>query len=318
MSGLPGDPYFNGRRSRVILVTVFFLHAAIIAVPLIYASLTEYFDPPVIVMKVGMADLPPGDAPDAGEVTQDEPQQQVDEPDPTPVDSIPDPSKVDPLPDLPPVVKQPDPTPVVTPPKTDPPKTEPKKDPPKTEPKKDPPKKDPPKTEPKKDPPKTSTLLRPEDIKKTPNTKTQAQIDAERKAREAAEAKAKADAKARQDLIASIRNAATQGTAGTPNPGREGILATKEMRDYYDQLNAFIRPQWNAVSPSSVELGGKVSTWPVVDLTIAKNGTVSKAVIVSKSGNKAVDDAVDALLAKLKVVPAPPQAGVIRVTLDIR
>ena len=117
MSGLPGDPYFNGRRSRVILVTVFFLHAAIIAVPLIYASLTEYFDPPVIVMKVGMADLPPGDAPDAGEVSQDEPRQQVDEPDPTPVDSIPDPSKVDPLPDLPPVVKQPDPTPVVTPPK---------------------------------------------------------------------------------------------------------------------------------------------------------------------------------------------------------
>jgi len=312
MSELPGDPYFNGRRSRVILVTVFFLHAAIIAVPLIYASLTEYFDPPVIVMKVGMADLPPGDAPDAGEVAQNEPQQ-VDEPDPAPVDSIPDPQKLDPLPDPPPVVKQPDPTPVVTPPKTDPPKTEPKKDPPKTEPKKDPPK-----TEPKKDPPK-STLLKPEDIKKTPtNTKTQAQLDAERKAREAAEAKAKADAKAREALIADIRSAATQGTAGTPNPGREGILATKEMRDYYEQLNAFIRPQWNAVSPSSVELGGKVTTWPVVDLTIAKNGTVSKAVIVSKSGNKAVDDAVDALLAKLKVVPAPPQAGVIRVTLDIR
>ena len=309
MSGLPGDPYFNGRRSRVILVTVFFLHAAIIAVPLIYASLTEYFDPPVIVMKVGMADLPPGDAPDAGEVAQNEPQQQqVDEPDPAPVDSIPDPQKLDPLPDPPPVVKQPDPTPVVTPPKT-----EPKKDPPKTEPKKDPPK-----TEPKKDPPK-STLLKPEDIKKTPtNTKTQAQLDAERKAREAAEAKAKADAKAREALIADIRSAATQGTAGPPNPGREGILATTEMRDYYEQLNAFIRPQWNAVSPSSVELGGKVSTWPVVDLTIAKNGTVSKAVIVSKSGNKAVDDAVDALLAKLKVVPAPPQAGVIRVTLDIR
>jgi TonB family protein len=312
MSELPGDPYFNGRRSRIILVTVFFLHAAIIAVPLIYASLTDYFDPPVIVMKVGMADLPPGDAPDAGEVAQNEPQQQVNEPDPVPVDSIPDPKKLDPLPDLPPdpppVVKTPDPTPVVTPPK---------KDPPKTEPKKDPPKKDPPKTEPKKDPPK-STLLKPEDIKKTPNTKTQAQLDAERKAREAAEAKAKADAKAREDLIASIRNAATQGTAGTPNPGREGILATKEMRDYYEQLNAFIRPQWNAVSPSSVELGGKVTTWPVVDLTIAKNGTVSKAVIVSKSGNKAVDEAVDALLAKMKVVPAPPQAGVIRVTLDIR
>ena len=98
----------------------------------------------------------------------------------------------------------------------------------------------------------------------------------------------------------------------------QGFQTIKKKNDYYEQLNAFIRPQWNAVSPSSVELGGKVSTWPVVDLTIAKNGTVSKAVIVSMSGNKAVDDAVDALLAKLKVVPAPPQAGVIRVTLDIR
>ena len=289
MSEQPRDPYFNGRRSKVILVSVFFLHAAVIAVPLIYASLTEFFDPPVIVMKVGMADLPLGDAPDAGEVTEVEPMNRADEPDPAPVDSIPNPTKVDPLPaELPPVVKQPDPVPTT------------------------------PKTEPKKDPPKTSTLLKPEDIKKNPNTKTQAQIDAERKAREAAEAKAKADAKAREALIADIRSAATSGTPGTPNPGREGILATKEMRDYYDQLNAFIRPQWNAVSPSNVEVGGKITTWPTVDLTIAKDGRVTKAVIVGKSGNKAVDDAVDALLAKLKVVPAPPQAGVIRVTLDIR
>jgi len=309
MSEQPRDPYFNGRRSKVILVSVFFLHAAVIAVPLIYASLTEFFDPPVIVMKVGMADLPLGDAPDAGEVAEVEPMNQADEPDPAPVDSIPNPTKVDPLPaELPPVVKQPDPVPTT-------PKTEPKKDPPKKDPpKKDPTKKDPP----KKDPPKTSTLLKPEDIKKNPNTKTQAQIDAERKAREAAEAKAKADAKAREALIADIRSAATSGTPGTPNPGREGILATKEMRDYYDQLNAFIRPQWNAVSPSNVEVGGKITTWPTVDLTIAKDGRVTKAVIVGKSGNKAVDDAVDALLARLKVVPAPPQAGVIRVTLDIR
>ena len=304
MSILPGDPYFNGRRSRVILVTVFFLHAAIIAVPLIYASLTEYFDPPVIVMKVGMADLPLGDAPDAGEVAPADFQPPVSEPDLPSVDTIKDPTRP---PDLPPEVKQPDP--VVTPPKTDPPpKTPPKTDPPKTTPK----------TPPKTDPPK-STILKPEDIIKTPtNTKTQAQLDAERKAREAAEARAKAEAKAREELIASIRNAATQGTPGTPNPGREGILATKEMRDYYEQLNAFIRPQWNAVSPSNVEVGGKITSWPEVDLTIAKDGKISKAVIVRKSGNKAVDDAVDALLAKMKVVPAPPQAGVIRVTLDIR
>ena len=90
------------------------------------------------------------------------------------------------------------------------------------------------------------------------------------------------------------------------------------MRDYYEQLNAFIKPQWKVVSPSSIELGGKVSTWPVVDLTIAKDGKVSKAVIVSKSGNKAVDDAVTSLLTNLNVVPVPPQACTIRVTLEIR
>ena len=52
--------------------------------------------------------------------------------------------------------------------------------------------------------------------------------------------------------------------------------------------------------------------------TIAKDGKVSKAVIVSKSGNRAVDDAVSALLAKLNVVPVPPQACTIRITLEIR
>ena len=90
------------------------------------------------------------------------------------------------------------------------------------------------------------------------------------------------------------------------------------MRDYYEQLVAFIRPKWNAVSPSSIELSGSISKWPSVDLTIAKDGRISKADFVSPSGNKKIDDAVKVLLADLKVVPAPPQAGVIRVTLDIR
>ena len=238
------------------------------------------------------------------------------------MDDIPDPREVEPLPDLPPDPPTPKVEPIkteVAPPKTEPKKTEPKKDPPKTEPKKDPPKTEPKKTEPKKDSPK-STLLKPEDIIKPKNTKTQAQIDAERKAREAAEAKAKADAKARQDLLADIRATAGQqpGRYGTTDPGRQGILATKEMRDYYELLNTFIRPKWNAVSPSSVELSGKISNWPSIDLTIDKKGNVTKSDFVSPSGNKAIDAAVKSLLADLKVVPAPPQAGVIRVTLDIR
>ena len=213
-----------------------------------------------------------------------------------------------PPPELPPEVKQPEPVPTTQT------KTQPPKDLPKTQSKPDPQ----PKTQTPKDTPKTAQYLSVEEIKVNRNTRTQAQIDAERKAREEAESKAKADAKEREALIAALRNAASQGVPGTQNPGHDGILGTKEMRDYYEQLNAFIKPRWIVLSPSSIELGGKVSTWPVVDLTIAKDGKVSKAVIVSKSGNKAVDDAVTSLLSKQKVVPVPPQACTIRITLEIR
>ena len=180
----------------------------------------------------------------------------------------------------------------------------------------------PPKVEPKKDPPK-STILKPEDIIKT--QKTQAQIDAERKKqREAEEARRKAEAArkaaedARKALIAGIQQDASQpGKFGTQNPGQDGVLLTKEMRAYYDQLVAFIQPKWNSVSPSAIELNGNISKWPAVDLTIAKDGSIKKADFVSPSGNKKIDDAVKLLLADLKVVPKPPEAGVIRVTLDI-
>ena len=313
------DPYFNPKRARAILTGVLLLHVGVIAVPLIYSSLTDFFqDPPVIVMKVGLADLPLGDSPDAG-APADAPQE-VSEPEPVSVDDIPDPQHVADLPpDLPPPK-----------PKDDPPQVKPKDDPkatvkpPEVKPKDDPkPKVTPPKTEQKKDPPKTSNYLKPEDIikPKNTNTKTQAQIDAENRMRKAAEDKAKADADARKRALEDLRAAASgtqQGRYGTTNPGQQGVLASAEMRAYYEQLNAFIRPKWNDVSPSSVELGGGVSNWPAVDLTISKKGEVTKAVFVKPSGNKKIDDAVKALLTKLTVVPAPPQAAVIRVTLDIR
>ena len=89
-------------------------------------------------------------------------------------------------------------------------------------------------------------------------------------------------------------------------------------RDYYNQLVAFLQPQWKAVSPSNIELGGKVANWPIVDLSIEKDGKVVRTSIVSRSGNRAVDDAVTTFLANLKVVPAPPQAAIIRVTLEIQ
>ena len=299
------DPYFNGRRAKQILVTVFLLHLAIIVLPLIFASLTEHFEPRVIVMNVGMADLQLGDAPDAGEIASSKPPTPVNEPELPSVESYADPI---PPPELPPEVKQPEP---VT---TTQPKAQPPKEPPKTQSKTNPQ----PKAQAPQDTPKTPKYLSANEINVNRNTRTQAQLDAERKAREVAEAKVKADAKEREALIAGLRNVASQGVPGTPNPGREGILATKEMRDYYNQLVAFLQPQWKAVSPSNIELGGKIANWPIVDLTIEKDGKVVRTSVISRSGNRAVDDAVTTFLANLKVVPAPPQATVIRVTLEIQ
>ena len=108
------------------------------------------------------------------------------------------------------------------------------------------------------------------------------------------------------------------GRYGTIHSGQEGIHATKEMPAYYEQLNAFLRSKWSAIAPSSVELNGNISTWPVIELTIAKDGRVAKTVAVSKSGNNVLDAAVEALLLDLKDVPAPPQPAVIQVRFDIR
>ena len=44
----------------------------------------------------------------------------------------------------------------------------------------------------------------------------------------------------------------------------------------------------------------------------------AEAVIVNKSGNKAIDAAVETLLADLKVAPVTPQAATVPVTLEIR
>lgn len=97
------DPYFNPKRARATLTGVLLMHIGLIAVPLIYSSLTDFFDPPLIVMKVGLTDLPLGDSPDAG-AAADVPQPKSSEPEPdVSVDDLPNPQKVDDLPpDIPP------------------------------------------------------------------------------------------------------------------------------------------------------------------------------------------------------------------------
>ena len=313
------DPYFNPKRTRDILFGVLLVHIGIIAVPLIYSSLTDYLEPPLVVMKVGLADLPLGDSPDAGQPVQADTPAKTD---PAPAEDFPDPTNIKPLPPEQKIEIPPPPKNVQTKvePKVDPPKQKTDTPKPKTDTPK--PKTDTPKpktdTKAKTDPPK-STILSPKDINVTTNAKTPAQLEAERKAREKAENDRRAAEKARQELIAGIQKDASQpGRFGTTDPGQDGILATKELRDYYNQLIAFIQPKWDSLSPSNTELSGRISNWPVVQLTIAKDGRITNAEFVRKSGNKKIDDPVDVLLAGLKTVPVPPQPIKINVTLDIQ
>ena len=316
------DPYFDHARAQAIFFYVLLFHVGIIGVPLLIFSLldrTEHSDPPLVVMKVGL-EMPFGDSPDAGLPVEAAPVN-----DPAPAQPVAEPisaPKVEPKKD-PPKVE----------PKKDTPKVEPKKDTPKVEPKKDTPKveskKDPPKVEPAKtDPPKPKYLTA-DQIKVTTNpAKTQAQIDADNKAKAAsekaaAEAKARADAaaKARADALKDLQNAAhgtKPGTYGTQTPGQEGIQANAAMRKYQLELEEFIKPRWDMASPSETEFDKrKVTKWPLVHLTVDKDGRVTNAVIREKSGVAAVDAAVQRFLAELKAVPAPPAAATFPVTLKI-
>ena len=309
------DPYFDYGRAQAIFFYVLLIHVGIVGVPLLVFSFlnrTEHTDPPLVVMKVGL-EMPFGDSPDAGQPAEAAPVS-----DPAPAQPVVEPvvePKVEPVKKDPPKVEQ----------KKDPPKVEQKKDTPKVEPKKDPPKVEPVKT----DPPKPKYLTA-DQIKVTTNpAKTQAQIDADNKAKAAAEkaaaeAKAKADAaaKARADALKDLQNAAhggtKPGTYGTQTPGQAGIQANAAMRKYQLELEEFIKPRWNMASPSETEFDKrKVTKWPLVHLTVEKDGRVSNAVIREKSGVAAVDAAVARFLADLKAVPAPPAAATFPVTLKI-
>jgi len=132
--------------------------------------------------------------------------------------------------------------------------------------------------------------------------------------REAHEAEAQTKATIKQDILDAIR----LGRSRTSNSVPESSSAAIEIGAYREQLNKFIRPKWNAVAPSSAELNGNISIWPIVELNIAEDGRVTKAVIIRKSGNNMIDAAVETLLLDLKVVPAPLRVVAIQVTFDIR
>ena len=291
------DPYANSNRTKWIAIWVICAHLMVfVIVPLVLlgVDLLVPEEPPLVVMKVGLVDLPEGDSPDApvnGE------QQPIPEP-PAPEPPAPEPPKPEP-------------------PKPEPPKPEPPKpEPPKPEPPKPVPA--PPKPKQKPVPPKPKYLTAADILKqrnknrgktvtiKNKDNRKQQQQD---HAAQQAYAKQLAEYNRARQALQSAR-----GRFGSPDAGLKGILATAEDRAYYAKLKAFVDARF--VQPSDALLDGRK---PVVQvqITIGKDGSLAGWNVTSPSDVQAMNDAVAALKEKLRTMPVPPRAMTIPFTFRV-
>ena len=291
------DPYANSNRTKWIAIWVICAHLMVfVIVPLVLlgVDLLVPEEPPLVVMKVGLVDLPEGDSPDApvnGE------QQPIPEP-PAPEPPAPEP-------------------PAPEPPKPEPPKPEPPKpEPPKPEPPKPVPA--PPKPKQKPVPPKPKYLTAADILKqrnknrgktvtiKNKDNRKQQQQD---HAAQQAYAKQLAEYNRARQALQSAR-----GRFGSPDAGLKGILATAEDRAYYAKLKAFVDARF--VQPSDALLDGRK---PVVQvqITIGKDGSLAGWDVTSPSDVQAMNDAVAALKEKLQTMPVPPRAMTIPFTFRV-
>ena len=286
------DPYANSNRTKWIAVWVICAHLMVfVIVPLVLlgVDLLVPEEPPLVVMKVGLVDLPEGDSPDAPVNGEQQP--------------IPEPPAPEP--------------PAPEPPKPEPPKPEPPKpEPPKPEPPKPVPA--PPKPKQKPVPPKPKYLTAADILKqrnknrgktvtiKNKDNRKQQQQD---HAAQQAYAKQLAEYNRARQALQSAR-----GRFGSPDAGLKGILATAEDRAYYAKLKAFVDARF--VQPSDALLDGRK---PVVQvqITIGKDGSLAGWNVTSPSDVQAMNDAVAALKEKLRTMPVPPRAMTIPFTFRV-
>lgn len=281
------DPYANSNRTKWIAVWVICAHLMVfVIVPLVLlgVDLLVPEEPPLVVMKVGLVDLPEGDSPDAPVNGEQQP--------------IPEPPAPEP--------------PAPEPPKPEPPKPEPPKpEPPKPVPA-------PPKPKQKPVPPKPKYLTAADILKqrnknrgktvtiKNKDNRKQQQQD---HAAQQAYAKQLAEYNRARQALQSAR-----GRFGSPDAGLKGILATAEDRAYYAKLKAFVDARF--VQPSDALLDGRK---PVVQvqITIGKDGSLAGWNVTSPSDVQAMNDAVAALKEKLRTMPVPPRAMTIPFTFRV-
>ncbi len=285
------DPYVNSGRMGFITVWVVIAHLAVfLLLPLtVWAvSLLDEEEPPLIVMKVGLVDLPEGDsltAPEDGVKLPDPPP-------PAPPEQA-ETVKPDPVP--------PEPEPLPTPPK---PKNNPHPAPPEA------------KEKPK---PKPKQNTKPKWKPRTNITRTGRRFTEESKPSAADQKKQQQAARAaqeRQRLINEMMQAsAGAGKYGHIDGGLKGMLAdAAERREYFDKLYKYIDARFHQPSDALLQ-GQKPSV--TVEISIGADGALLGWKVTKPSKIPAMNDAVDAVKVKIQTLPKPPRAMRVPITFRI-
>ena len=139
-----------------------------------------------------------------------------------------------------------------------------------------------------------------------------------RSAAESANARAEAARNARNAALAQrLRNLSQYGVAGgqgTPGGGggRNGVVS-KEINDYYNKIEAFLKRRWN--QPRLAQKTANLKA--VVAIQVDARGRILSARIIQSSGVSAMDASVRELLASLSTLPVPPKAMAFTVDMEI-
>ncbi len=290
------DPYVSTGRVGVITLWVVIVHVALFfLLPLalwLVSLIEEEKEPPLTVMKVGLVDLPEGDSLDA-------PKDGIKLPPPAP-EPAPEPEPV-PSPEPEPEEK------TVKPPPPAPPKLKAEIRTPPPPPKQKP---DKPKNKPK---PKYLTA---EEIRQKRNKNPKRIVEQVQPAPSAADRQRQQAAQQRRDAIRNVSN--NIGKYGHVDGG--GVadrLATMEEKVYMEKLFEYIDPLF--VQPSASLLRNQTPTVEVY-ITVDTNGALLGWEIHKASNVPAMNEAVEALHAKLKhrIMPKPPRKMKIPILLKIR
>lgn len=98
------------------------------------------------------------------------------------------------------------------------------------------------------------------------------------------------------------------------NTERAKAVTSREMLNYYEQVRVFLMSSWR--QPNAAQLN---NTRPEVKVLIHvdASGRIVSAKIVKRSGNRAMDESVETLLRKVRILPKPPEEMTFSVNVNI-